>query len=98
MGAVMGGVYFTLGDLAFAAASNAGCLSRHEPLQWVSLSSTIHYLAAAKGCQLVANAHCEKEGRTTCLYTIRITDSNSDLVALIETIGTRLSVSSTKSA
>lgn len=90
MGYVMGGVYFTLGDLAFAAASNAGCLSRREPLQWVSLSSTIHYLAAAQGDRLLASAHCEREGRTTCLYTIRVTDGCSNLVAQIETIGTRL--------
>ena len=44
MGAVMGGVMFTLADLAFAIAANSHCLANNQPLQWVSLNSSIHYL------------------------------------------------------
>ena len=32
MGGVMGGVFFTLADLAFAAASNSHCLEEDSPL------------------------------------------------------------------
>ena len=35
VGGVMGGVLFTLADLAFAAAANSECLAKGEGLAWV---------------------------------------------------------------
>lgn len=91
MGAVMGGVIFTLADLAFAAAANSEAIAAGESLQWVSLSSSIHYLATAKGDRLTAEAHCVKQGLTTCLYNIEVRDAQQRLVATIQTEGMRIS-------
>ncbi len=55
LGAVMGGVYFTLADFAFAVASN------WQGDTMVSLNSQIAYLGAAKGNMLIAEAVCLKK-------------------------------------
>lgn len=73
-GSVMGGVYFTLSDFAFAVASNW-----NKPLT-VSLSSNITFLSAAKGKRLIAEARCIKEGKTTCYYMIDVCDDTGSLV------------------
>ena len=67
-GGVMGGVMLTLVDFAFAtAASNA-----HRPTvaQQVSMS----FLSAPKGKKLIAKASCRKDGRTSCVYNVNVTD------------------------
>lgn len=87
MQGVMGGVMFTLADLAFAAAANSRCLIAEEPIAWVSLESNIHYLSQPKGAILRAEASCIKQGRTTCLYNILITDEQKVRVALVTTTG-----------
>lgn len=90
MGAVMGGVLFTLADLAFAAAANSECLQQEEPLTWVSQNSTIHYLAQPKGERLTAEANCIKHGHNTCLYQIVLHDEEKRLVAMVTTSGIRI--------
>lgn len=87
MGAVMGGVIFTLADLAFAAAANSGCLQNDDPLAWVSLGSNIQYLSQPKSNKLIAETQCIKRGRTTCLFTITIHDELNNTIALITTSG-----------
>jgi len=87
MGAVMGGVMFTLADFAFAAAANASLIADDAPLAWVSLTSSINYLSQPKGCRLTAEATCVKQGRTTCLYNILIRDDQSNAVAMVATTG-----------
>ena len=74
-GGVMGGVPFMLADFAFAVAVN------HERMGTVSLASTISYLGAAKGNTLIAEAHCVKEGRSTCYYRVDVTDDTGRAVA-----------------
>lgn len=81
LGAVMGGVYFTLADFAFAVASN------WQKPGTVSLSSNIAYLKPAKGKKIFASARCLKSGRTTCYYSIDVTDENGTLVAAVTTTG-----------
>ena len=81
MGGVMGGVPFTLADFAFAVAVN------HEEMRTVSLSSNIAFVGMAKGERLIAEAKCVKNGRTTCYYTISITDDLGTKVAEITTTG-----------
>ena len=75
VGALMGGVPFMLADFAFAVAVN------HEEMCTVSLFSSITYLGVPKGDQLVAEARCVKEGRSTCYYRVMITDELSSPVA-----------------
>lgn len=90
LGAVMGGVMFTLADLAFAAAANSDRIADDLPLAWVSLSSSIQYLSQPKGTTLIAETACVKQGRTTCVYNINIHDELNNLAAIITTTGMRI--------
>ena len=74
-GGVMGGAIFTLGDLAFAVASN----NRHYPT--VAQQVSINYLSPAKGGKLFAKAVCKKDGRNTCVYNVDIYDDTGRDVA-----------------
>lgn len=77
MGAVMGGVYFTLADFALAVASN------WQKMGNVSLNSEITYLTPARGDKLTAEAICVKNGRTTGYYRIDIKDEFGNLSAAV---------------
>lgn len=81
MGGVMGGVYFTLADFAFAVASN------HEKMCTVSISSNIAFLSPCKGNKLTAKAVCQKDGRTTCYYTVDVYDDLGAHVAAVTITG-----------
>lgn len=81
MGGVMGGVYFTLADFAFAVASN------HEKMGVVSISTNIAFLNACKGESVTAEAHCKKDGRTTCYYTVDVYDDRGVHVAAVTITG-----------
>ena len=75
-GGIMGGVIFTLADLAFAAA----CNNSHMPS--VAQQVSINYLAAPKGGRLTAQAECVKNGRTSGVYKVKVTDDQGHDVAL----------------
>ena len=84
-GGVMGGATFTLADYTFAVASNF-----NQP-QTVSVTSQINFIGMAKGKKLIAEASCIKDGRTTCLYEIRITDDLGTKIAFVTISGMKLS-------
>lgn len=84
MGAVMGGVIFTLADFCFAVAANA------EELSVVSISSNIVYLNAVRGTKLIAEAKCIKSGKKNCFFNITITDELETLIAELTETGTRV--------
>ncbi len=91
--AVMGGVLFTLADFAFAVAIHSDLLNEQGgevELQWVSSSSTIHFLRPATGDRLTAITQCVKKGRRSALYEIHISDSHQREVALVITEGARI--------
>ena len=67
-GGVMGGVIFTLGDFAFAVLSN----QIHQLT--VAQQVDIHYLSAPKGDKLIAKATCRKDGRTSSIVNVDISD------------------------
>lgn len=81
VGGVMGGVYFTLADFCYAVATN------HQEPKWVSLNSTISFLGRPKGEKLIATATCVKNGRSTNLYSITLTDELENLVATVSVTG-----------
>jgi len=81
MGAVMGGVYFTLADFAFAVAAN------WEAMGCVSLRSDISFLCPAKGKKLIAKAVCLKDGRSTACYRVDVTDDAGNLTAVVTVTG-----------
>lgn len=67
-GGVMGGVIFTLADFAFAVLSN----QIHQLT--VAQQVDIHYLSAPKGEKLIAKATCRKDGRTSCIVNVDVSD------------------------
>ena len=75
-GGVMGGAIFTLIDFAYAAAASAV----HRPT--VAMQSSVNYLSAARNGRLTAVAECEKDGRTSCVYRVKVTDEEGREIAL----------------
>ena len=67
-GCVMGGAIFTLIDLAFAAAAN----NVHRPT--VAQQVSMNFLSGSRGARLTATAACRKDGRTSCVYNVDVTD------------------------
>lgn len=83
-GQVMGGALFTLADFTFAVAADRGGNT-------ISLSADISFLSPAKGKRLLAESHCLKAGRRTCVLEISIQDELSTPVASCRVTGMRLS-------
>ena len=81
MGFVMGGVYFTMADFAFAIATNL-----NQPAT-VTQSSQIVYLSGAKGSTLYAETEQIKAGKKTCFYKITISDDTGTTLAYVTTTG-----------
>ena len=67
MGNVMGGVYFTLCDFAFAVASNFDS----DPC--VTLGSHAIFMDKNKGRHLICEAHCIRDGHHACFYEVNVT-------------------------
>lgn len=88
-GAVMGGAIFTLADFCFAVASN----NNNDSGSFVSLSCQISFTGRAKGSVLKGEAKCVKSGRSTCLYTVDVTDDLGNKVAFAVVNGFRTSTS-----
>ena len=83
-GGIMGGVMFTLADLAFAALSN----NIHRPT--VAQQVSINYLAAPKGKTLKARAELIKSGRSSTIIQVKITDETGREIALFTGTGFKL--------
>ena len=83
-GGVMGGAIFTLADFAFAAAVN----NVHLPT--VAQQVSFNYLSAPKGQRLIARAHCRKDGRTSCVYIVDVTDDTGRDIAQFVGTGFKL--------
>ncbi len=81
MGHVMGGVFFTMADYAFAIASN------FNQLPTVTQTSQIMYLSPVKGNVLYAETERIRAGRKTCFYKIIITDDMGAEIAYVTTTG-----------
>ena len=83
-GGVMGGAIFTLADFAFAALTNDR--ERVTVAQQVSIS----YLSAAKGKRLIARAAFRKDGRSSCVVNVDVTDDAGRDVAQFVGTGFKL--------
>lgn len=81
MGGIMGGVHFTLADLAFAVAAN------WQEMGTVALSTDIAFIGAVKGTKLIAEAKLVKNGRTVSCYHITVTDDLGNIAADVKTVG-----------
>ena len=83
-GGVMGGAIFTLADFAFAALSN----DRENVT--VAQQVSINYLSASKGTRLVARASYRKNGRSSCVVNVDVTDDAGRDVAQFVGTGFKL--------
>ena len=84
---VMGAVYYTMADFAFAVASNPD--AGDVPITF-TLSSQINFLTAAKGRYLTAEARAVRKGRRTSFYAAEIRDDLGTLVATVSSNGFRM--------
>ena len=80
----MGGAIFTLADFAFAALTNDR--DRTTVAQQVS----VNYLAAPKGGRLVATARYRKDGRSSCVVNVDVSDDAGRDVAQFVGTGFKL--------
>ena len=82
-GRVMGAVYFTMGDFAFACAAN------YRKGITYTTQSQIYFLAPAEGETLFAEARRIRDGRQSCVYEISITDDRGTEAARMTASGLR---------
>jgi acyl-CoA thioesterase len=85
-GRVMGAVYFTMADFAFAVANNYDM----EEGMTVTLTSQINFLDAARGKTLTAEAHVIRDGRNTTFYRVDVTDELGTQIATVSSNGFRI--------
>ncbi|MBQ9809084.1 MAG: PaaI family thioesterase [Ruminococcus sp.] len=81
MGGVMGGVYFTLADFAFAVASN------WQKVGVVAINTCVSFIGVPKTERIIAEAVLVKDGRSTCSYNVTVTDENGAPVAIVQCLG-----------
>ena len=85
LGGVMGGAIFTLADFASAALTN----HLHSPT--VAQQVSINYLNGAKGSRLTAVASLVKNGRSSMVTEVRVTDDLGRDIALMTFTSFKLS-------
>lgn len=79
-GGVMGGAIFTLADFAFAALTN------DRKRKTVAQQVSINYLSAPKSGRLTATARYRKDGRSSCVVNVDVTDdSGRDIAQFVGT-------------
>lgn len=81
-GGVMGGVYFTLADFAFAVAVNS------EEMNTVTVSANIDFLNFFRDGEYVyAETKCRKEGKRISFYQVLIKDENNVILCECQFVG-----------
>ncbi|MDE6501369.1 MAG: PaaI family thioesterase [Ruminococcus sp.] len=81
VGGIMGGVYFTLADFAFAVASN------WKKAGTVSINSDISFIGVPKTNKIIAETQLVKNGRSTCCYNVSVTDEIGTPVSAVKIVG-----------
>lgn len=81
VGGIMGGVYFTLADFAFAVAAN------WQKSGTVSITSDISFIGVPKSNRIIAETQLIKDGRSTCCYNVSITDDIGTPIAAVKIVG-----------
>lgn len=84
-GGVMGGVMLTLIDFAFATAA----CNVHRPT--VAQQISMNFLNAPRGTKLTARSVCRKDGKTSCVYQVNVTDDLGRDIAQAVVTGFKIS-------
>ena len=80
VGGLMGAVYYTLADFAFAVAEN--CVLDSDTVT-VTQTAQINFLRPWNGGKVICTADIVKDGRSICLYEIKVFDKDNNELALI---------------
>lgn len=75
VGSLMGAVFFTMADFAFAVAVNSDINSDYVT---VTLQSSISFMKSVDHGSLIAKADVIRDGRSTCVYEICIYSDEPD--------------------
>ena len=80
VGGLMGAVYYTLADFAFAVAEN--CVLDSDTMT-VTQSAQMNFMRPWQGGKLTCRADIIKDGRSVCLYEVKIFDREDRELALV---------------
>lgn len=80
-GGIMGGVYFTLADFAFAVAAN------WQSIGTVSINTDISFVGVPRTGRIIAETQLIKDGRSTCCYNVDVRDDAGNPVAAVKILG-----------
>ncbi|HBN9861353.1 TPA: PaaI family thioesterase [Pseudomonas aeruginosa] len=85
LGGIHGGLIFSLADIAFATACNAG------DAVYIGLQAEVRYMNKAEGNELTATATLMGSSRKIAHYQVLVTDSQDNRIALFSASAYRLS-------
>ena len=80
VGGLMGAVYYTLADFAFAVAEN--CVLDSDTIT-VTQTAQINFLRPWRGGRVTCTADVVKDGKAVCVYEIKVFDRENKELALI---------------
>ena len=89
VGGLMGAVYYTMADFAFAVAENCGC-SRETVT--VTQAVSMNFLRSWPGGKVTCKADIVKDGRSICLYEVKCYDKDGKELALVVVNGFKTTV------
>ena len=80
VGGLMGAVYYTMADFAFAVAENC---ERDSDTITLTQTAQINFLRPWRGGRVTCTADIVKDGKAVCLYEIKVFDRENKELALI---------------
>ena len=89
VGGLMGAVYYTMADFAFAVAENCAC--SHETVT-VTQAVSMNFLRSWPGGKVTCKADIVKDGRSICLYEVKCYDKDGKELALVVVNGFKTTV------
>ena len=80
VGGLMGAVYYTMADFAFAVAENC-----EQPSDTVTVTQAVsmNFLRSWPGGKVTCTADIVKDGKSICLYEVKCFDINGKELALV---------------
>ena len=88
VGGLRGAVYYTMADFAFAVAENCGL---DPDSLTVTQSSEISFLKGYRGGKVLCSADIIKDGKSICVYEVKMTAEDGTLLAIAITNGFKTS-------
>ena len=80
VGGLMGAVYYTMADFAFAVAEN--CVLDSDTVT-VTQTAQVNFLRPWRGGRVTCTADIVKDGKSVCIYEVKVFDRENKELALI---------------